>query len=114
MKKDEKITKQLERKKERLEQIVNSEMPINEKLWDAHKRKEENARRFLVEIEEIEGLLEADTVKVVPISTFNKVVEKADYATMEFDGEFCKVATITNFPYEDNVVMVYLASIEKM
>ena len=111
---DEKITKQLEAKEARLKRILQSEYPTDPAKKDAHIRKIINAERFLDELSEAKAVVGCGVnLKLVPRPTFEKQVDKADFATMEFDGEFCKVAIILNYPY-DNLWLIYVAPVESI
>ena len=67
---------------------------------------------FLKELEEIMSVVETDlNVRIVPRPTFEKQIEKADFATMEFDGEFCKIAIVENFP-NDSLWLVYTMPVD--
>ena len=108
------IKKQLESKQARLEKIAVSDYPIDPKKVKVHKRKVLNANNFINELEEITGILDFGlNIKLVPRPTFEKQVAKADFASMEFDGEFCKIALIQNYPY-DNLWLVYTAAVESI
>ena len=91
-----------------------SDYPIDPKKVKVHKRKVLNANNFINELEEITGILDFGlNIKLVPRPTFEKQVAKADFASMEFDGEFCKIALIQNYPY-DNLWLVYTATVESI
>ncbi len=111
---DEKITKQLEAKEARLEHLWYSDSPVDPEKKEAHLKKADKAKRFLEELQEVKGLLGCGVnVKLVPRPTFEKQVAKADFATMEFDGEFCKIAIILNYPF-DNLWLIYVAAVESL
>lgn len=108
------IKKQLENKQARLEKIAVSDYPSGLQNFKDHERKVLNATNFINELEEVTGILDFGlNVKLVPRPTFEKQVAKADFASMEFDGEFCKIALIQNYPY-DNLWLVYTATVESI
>lgn len=110
----QKIVSQIKRKKERLKTISKMDLPVNKAVFDIHKRRIENARIFLDELEEVEMLLMSGVpMKVVPRNIFKKQVEKADFVVTEFDGEFCQIAIVQNFPFED-VWLIHTASINEL
>ncbi len=111
---DKKILKQLEAKKSRLEHIANSDYPLDPLLEKAHERRVENAKSFLDELEEVLTIVEVGlNIKLVPRPTFDKQVKRADFATLEFDGEYCKIALIQNYPY-DNLWLIFTAPLESL
>ena len=111
-----KIRTQLIGKKTRLEQISVSNAPMvpEKNLIEAHERRVSNAKIFLDELDVISTVL-ADglnfDVYLVPRATLDKQVEKADFATVDFDGMFCKLYLIQNYPYGD-VWLLYVAPVE--
>ena len=111
MKNDEKALRQIAAKKEKLLHIIDSDYPINRRLHEAHTRKVKHAQKFLKEFEEIEPLLEgAFNINIVPRPTFEKQIKKADFCTMEFDGVYCRIAVVQNYPF-DNLWLIYTASL---
>lgn len=111
---DKKILNQLEAKKSRLENIANSDYPVDPSLNKSHERRVQNAKAFLDELEEVLTLVDVGlNIKLVPRPTFEKQVERADFATLEFEGEYCKVALIQNYPY-DNLWLIHTAPVESI
>ena len=109
-----KILKQFASKKERLQKVLASQNPINPNLYSAHERKLTNANFFLSELTEAENLLlSSGDIRLVTLSTLEKQIEKADFSSMEFDGEFCKIALIENYPY-DSLWLLWIAPVESI
>ena len=83
----------LQSKKGKLEKISYSRDPYNKKLLEAHERRVAHAKSFIEEIDEvIELLKDVQTnveLQLVPGPTFDKLVAKADFATVEYDGIYC-------------------------
>jgi len=98
----EKVLNQLKDKKAKLKEIVLSGVPNDPKLLETHTRRVIHARSFIGEISEVIEILESDAtgieLKLVPHTTFDKVVARADFATEEFDGIYCRVCNICNYP----------------
>lgn len=107
------IRKQIEGKKMRLNHILELGYPSDPNLILRHEEKQARAKYFLEELKEVTWLLDSKESRVllVPLATFTKQLEKADFATIEFDGEFCKIATVQNFP-SSNIWLVYIAPVE--
>lgn len=111
---DENIKKQLEAKEARLEHIVYSDYPTDPQKQDAHIKKLGKAKCYLEELREVKELLGCGVnLKLVPRPTFEKQVAKADFATLEFDGEFCKIAIVSNYPF-DNLWLIYTSALESL
>ena len=108
-----KIKKILETKQMRLNEIMNSNNPLDPTLQANHVRRVSNARTFLEELEEVFSLAEnhCPQVEIVPKKTFDEQIQKADFATMEFDGLFCQIVNVTSYP-EKHLWLVYTASLE--
>ena len=101
------LIKKLEERKSKLAQIEYSSCPIDPKLEEAHIRKIDNARRYR---QELEGLLPfigltTKEIFIVSTTTFEKRVDKADYATIEDEGFFFRLALINNFPADDFLIL---------
>lgn len=72
------------------------------------------AKRYLEELREVKELLGCGVnLNLVPRPTFEKQVAKADFATLEFDGEFCKIAIVSNYPF-DNLWLIYASALESL
>lgn len=112
--KNTEIRKQLEHKRNRLNKVLNSRFPKNPYMCGCHYRKLENASIFIEELTDIICFLKAEVdIKLVTLPTFKKQCEKADFASVEFDGEFCKLVLIQNFPYDD-LWLLYVAPVESI
>ena len=110
-----KIKKILRTKQKRLNEIMNSNNPLDPTLQANHVRRVANARTFLEELEEVFSLAEnhCPQVEIVPKKTFDEQIQKADFATMEFDGLFCQIVNVTSYP-EKHLWLVYTASLERL
>jgi len=103
------ITTILEERKTRLQTIINSNYPIDPKLSKAHNERVEKAAVYVKEIESLFSLLPIDSkVYVVPINTFEKKMETSDFATIEDEGFFFRLAHISNFPCEDIYLLYFV------
>ena len=110
----EKIVSQFQRKRELLKAISRATYPVNKNVFAIHKRRLENAKIFLDELEEVEMLLISGVpMKMVPRPTFEKQIKKADFATIEFDGQFCQIAIIQNF-LSEGIWLIHTASIREL
>ena len=59
------------------------------------------ARRYLAEIQEISSLLGmGHEVEWISRAKFDRSVRAAEYASLDYDGEFCKIAIVSNFTDE--------------
>lgn len=106
----------LKYKKQQLNKVLASYQPTNRAKYDAHIRRQENAKCFLKELDILTDFIpfseKAENVLLVSRSTFQRKVEKADFAEVDFDGLYCKVAVIYNFPETCGVWLIYVASLE--
>jgi len=102
VKNHEKVVKEIQRKENSLNKILNSQLPRNPEFDDIHQARKEAAKNFLDELSEVTAFIEDSTeIVLVPMETLEKQVAKADFATIEFDGEYCTLALVQNFPYND-------------
>ena len=114
MKNMEKITRQINSKKDRLEKVLNSNAPIIVSLMEAHERKIAHAELFLSELTEVTEFWDAETnLHLVPLSMLETQTAKADFASVEFEGKFCKLILVQNYPYGD-LWLLYVASVESI
>ena len=112
----ETIKKMLDSKKARLEKVLSTTAPVveSEELQDAHERRQANAEVFLDELTEVRTVLSfANNVLLVNFETLDRLSKKADFCNIEFDGEFCKLVIVQNFPYDD-LWLLYVAAVEKI
>lgn len=108
------ITEQLNKKEDLLDRILCSDFPIRPELADGHRRRQINSKLFLSELREIRELIDVPVdLVLVTHSTFTKQIEKADFSSMEYDGIYCKLASIQNFPYDD-IYLLYVASVNSI
>lgn len=112
---ESKVLKQLQAKKAKLEEIISSNYPFNIALFPNHRRKVAHAKSFLNELEDVIELVSFDTASItlqlVPKPTFEKLVAKADFATEEFDGIYCKVCNICSCPAAP-MLIIYTSSFD--
>jgi len=114
MKNTEKIIAQLDSKKLRLKKALDAGYPIDPALVEAHERRMSNAEIFLEELDALSYLLNLDmNIQLVYLSTLEKQAEKADFASIDFDGQFCKLFLIQNYPY-DSMWLLYVAPVESI
>ena len=111
MEENDRIVRQLENKIARLDNILNSYLPTDHMKYEAHKRRVTNAAAFIKELKEVieEIKLCFSNIKRVPLPSFKKQLDRADFVTIEYDGKYCKLSTIHTFPYEP-VMLLYVAS----
>ena len=108
------IMKALASKKENLERILRSEEPFDEALHDSHVRRQRSATWFLAEMTELEEIIKAVyKAMLVPSVTFQKQIEKSDFASIEMDGLYCRAAVIQNYPGE-KFWIIYTASLNTL
>lgn len=68
------------------------------------------ARRYLAEIKEVSSLLGVGhEVEWLSRQKFDRYMSEAEYSALDFDGEFCKVALINNFPEEPKWLITCVA-----
>lgn len=105
----------LEIREEKLRKIISSNTPLNPSLVDAHELRVSRARDYFDEIGEIRSILEGTEreIFIVPYSVFEDKVEKADFASIEADGLFYKIAFVDNFPVT-HIVLLYLLPISEL
>lgn len=103
------IIEVLEARKRSLSKIINSNYPIDPKLTKAHQNRVQNAKNYINELDQLISTLTTDTqIYVVTVTTFESKIEKADFATIEDEGVFFRLANIINYPSED-ITLLYLA-----
>lgn len=110
MKEKEKIVTQLDSKERR----IKKEMERLKVLSPSSRRLEriENAENFLSELSEVRIILGED-VQLVTKKALTKLSNKADCASVEFDGEFCKLILVQTYPYRD-AWLLYVAPVESI
>ena len=73
-----------------------------------------NANFYIDELTEIELLLASEVEsRLVPLETYQKQLAKADFAEMDFDGLYVKIAIVHNYPFA-SMWMVYMVSIDSV
>jgi len=100
------IKKALEGKVKKLEKIA-----LN---WEKNPEKSAKAERFLTELEEINDFLGEESVVLLQKNSFEKKLRDADESEIEYDGEFCKVAVIYNYPYNNGQWILYTAAVSSL
>lgn len=101
----------LESRRAELLKIMRSNFPIDFRLEEAHIRRVHNAKQYLNELKEVDSFLNVGLkVSIVAKNKFKREVAKADFATIEQDGIFCKIATVQSYPCDEEV-LVYLVPI---
>ena len=114
IKRRELIQRQVRVKKRRLEVIANSNYPITDYWIMEHERKVKNAVEYLNELEEIEAIaFRGANIRSVTHETLEKMKAKADYCSISYDGDFCKIVEILNFPYEP-LWLIYMAPVSSV
>ena len=103
----EKFKRAVEERRERIEKILETREPVVPSLDEAHKNRMKKAEIYLKDLKEVVRFL-PDDVKIVTKQTFNKTIEKADFAELEYDGRYCQLALIQNFPHKDAYIF-YMA-----
>ncbi len=107
------IKEQLKNKETKLERIASSALSNSEKTA-VQERIISNVSDFIDELEEVRNFLDFGlNVKLVSKPIFEKQVAKADFASMEYNGKYCKVALIQNYS-ADNFWLVYVAAVESI
>ena len=104
------IVKALKERKEKLERIANRDYPIDPNLEKAHILRVNNAVDYINELDSLISFMSLPTstnIQIVPINIFEKMLEKADYATIEDEGLYFRLAHVTSFPHEE-FTLLYL------
>lgn len=99
------IEKVLEGKVKKLEKIA-----LN---WEKNPEKATRAESFLTEIEDIKDFLQEEAVVLLQKNSFEKKLREADEFAMEYDGEFCKVAVIYEYP-KNGQWIIYTAAVSSL
>ena len=110
------LREKLEGVKERLKTIQNSPNPAvtTGSVYEGHVRRVRNAGVYLKELEEILMATSMDKpIYDVTKEAMNKIIAKADISTTEFDGEFCRLVLIQNFPYDD-IFLLHMVAIRHL
>ena len=60
-------------------------------------------KRYLEELQEIQSILATpeNVIHIVPKSTATRQIDKAEFASVEFEGDFVQVIMIQNYPSEE-------------
>lgn len=104
----------LEERKTKLEEIANSNCPIDPKLAKSHDERVKKASAYVKELNGLIPFLPSDSkIYVVHINTLERKMETADFATIEDEGIFFKLVHISNFPEED-MYLIYLAPLSSI
>lgn len=115
MKDTETIAKQLKSKELQLKKILQSQFPCDPALAEAHVRRQRNAKAFLKDLNDISYVVNLDlNIELVSKSTLQKRIKMADIATVDFDGEYCKLVIIQNFPEDDNLWLLWVAPVSSV
>ena len=113
----ENIGPTLKKRMDKLHTIIDSNYPADPKLHQAHANRVYNAQAYLKELESLIRIFELSmsetTISIVPLNIFEKKVETADYATIEDEGLYFRMAHITNYPGTD-FLLLYLAPISEI
>ena len=110
------IVTALKERREKLLKVANSEYPIDPKHRKAHSDRVFAASEYIKEIDSLIPTLSvtaADNIYIVPINIFEKKLERADYATIEDEGFYFRMAHVTNFPSEE-FTLLYLAPLSSI
>lgn len=104
----------LEARKRSLSKIVNSNYPVDHQLKKAHENRVVNAKNYINELEQLILTLTRDSkIFVVAENTFENRIAKADFATIEDEGLFFRLANVINYPGE-SVTLLCLASLSTL
>lgn len=99
------IRRVLERKVKKLEKIA-----LN---WEKNPEMSAKAERFLSELEDVEDFMEEGVI-LLQRNSFEKKLRDADESEIEYDGEFCKVAVIYNYPFNNGQWIIYTAAVSSL
>lgn len=105
MKTKDAITK-LQARKAKLEEIL--------KTCNKHSSREEKIQSYISEINELialVGLIKKD-IYIVKEERLNVSIQKADFASLEDEGNFFTLTLIQNYPYQD-IYMLCLTPLAK-
>lgn len=96
------VCKILEEQENRLNEILNSDATPDEKALahSNYQAKTAIAKDFIEDIAEILPAAQDKRIGVYVVAkeTFQKQVEKADFAGIMFDSKYCKLAQISSYP----------------
>lgn len=98
------IRRVLESKVKKLEKIA-----LN---WEKNPEMSAKAERFLSELEDVEDFMEEGIL--LQRNSFEKKLRDADASGIEYDGEFCKVAVIYNYPFNNGQWIIYTAAVSSL
>ena len=112
---EEGIRKFIARRLDLLKKIESSDFPPDVEMHQRHRERIANATEF---ISELNYLLDTFTgyklkLALVPKPTFDKLVSKAEFATIEMDDEYCKVCSIQDYLLGSTYI-IYIAPIDKI
>lgn len=99
------IRRVLESKVKKLEKIA-----LN---WEKNPEMSAKAERFLSELEDVEDFMEEGVI-LLQRNSFEKKLRDADESEIEYDGEFCKVAVIYNYPFNNGQWIIYTAAVSSL
>lgn len=108
------IYTQLNKKREKLVQICDSDYPSDVSLHKRHQEKIENAKAFISELDDLFRYFFDCKLNLTLVNkpTFDKYLVKYN-TTDEFDGTYCKVSAIHFFPLGSGYI-INVASIDEI
>lgn len=104
---DKTFNKTIERKQESLKKIMDSNYPINPDKTFRHEERVWRASEYYGELNHL-CLATDKEIFIVSKGTFEKRVDSADFATIESDGQFHMLASVSSFPSAE-CYLVWLA-----
>ena len=92
-----------------LKKIEESNFPINLELYENHRKRICAAQKYSEELRELITTLpelpEKIQIERVSRKKFYSIVKNSDFATIEYNGYFCKVANISVWGKSDKVII---------
>lgn len=108
------IQRTVEEKKRSLQEIATREYPKSRDWDEEHERKVRNAIEYMFELEEIEVIAyKGVNIRSVTQKTIEKLMDKADYCIVDYEGDFVKIVEILNYPYEP-LWLIYMAPVSSV
>ena len=113
-----KIMEKINATKDSLNRILAKQEPpygFPPSIFEGHERMQYNAKKYLDEIAEITFSFNSNhDILLVTKDTMVKMSNSADFSEITFDGTFCKIMCLNNWPSEEPKWLIWLAPLSSV
>lgn len=95
-----------------LDAIIASGEPLNTHKIDRHWVKVDDAKRYKEELEDALRIY-GDAPNLVARNTFERIVASSDFVELD-EMQFIRVATVTNFPFRETHMYMWLTPVNEL